>query len=246
MKTKTVKIGSRLRKPRHLPEEVASILLDEIEKGTFQTGERLPAEMTLAKEFDVSRTVIREALARLKYDGLLDTRQGRGASVTNINMRNAFRLEAIGEISRGKFEHLMELRVIVESDTSSLAALRHEDSHIKRLKVCLELMDDAVSNKRDGSDPDLEFHKEIAKASGNPYLIEFIQFLNGRLKEIIKISREQANIIQGMSETVQKEHVAIFDAIVDRNFSGARKAMVRHITNTSRGLGLNITDLLGK
>ena len=109
MKTKTEKIGSRLRKPRHLPEEVASILRDEIEKGTFKTGERLPAEMTLAKEFDVSRTVIREALARLKYDGLLDTRQGRGASVTNITMRNAFRLEAIGEISKGKFEHFMEL-----------------------------------------------------------------------------------------------------------------------------------------
>ena len=164
MKTKTEKIGSRLRKPRHLPEEVASILRDEIEKGTFKTGERLPAEMTLAKEFDVSRTVIREALARLKYDGLLDTRQGRGASVTNITMRNAFRLEAIGEISKGKFEHFMELRVIVESDTASLAALRCEDSHVQRLKACLELMDDAVLNTRDGSDADLEFHKEIAKA----------------------------------------------------------------------------------
>ena len=145
-----------------------------------------------------------------------------------------------------KFEHLMELRVIVESDTASLAALRRKDSNIRRLKTCLDLMDDAVSNKKDGSVPDLDFHKEIASASGNPYLIEFIQFLNGRLKEIIKISREQANVIQGMSETVQKEHVAIFDAIVGQDFAGAREAMVRHITNTSWGLGLKITDLVGQ
>lgn len=246
METITEKIGSRLRKPRRLPEEVAAILRDEIDKGTFKPGERLPSEMTLAKEFDVSRTVIREALARLKYDGLLDTRQGRGASVTNISMRNAFRLEAIGDISKKKFEHLMELRVIVESDTASLAALRRKNSNIRQLKTCLDLMDDAVSNKKDGSVPDLDFHKEIARASSNPYLIEFIQFLNGRLKEIIKISREKANVIQGMSETVQKEHVAIFDAIVDQDFAGARKAMVRHITNTSRGLDLNITDLVGQ
>jgi DNA-binding FadR family transcriptional regulator len=94
--------------------------------------------------------------------------------------------------------------------------------------------------------PDLDFHKEIASASGNPYLIEFIQFLNGRLKEIIKISREQANVIQGMSETVQKEHVAIFDAILGQDFAGAREAMVRHITKTSWGLGLKITDLVGQ
>lgn len=246
METTTEKIGSRLKKPRRLPEEVATILRDEIDKGTFKPGERLPPEMTLAKEFDVSRTVIREALARLKYDGLLDTRQGRGASVTNINMRNTFRLEAIGDISKRKFGHLMELRVIVESDTASLAALRRKDSNIRRLKSCLDFMDDAVSNKEDGSEPDLEFHKEIARASGNPYLIEFIQFLNGRLKEVIKISRAQANVIHGMSEAVQKEHVAIFNAIVDNDFAGARKAMVRHITNTSRGLGLDVTDLVGK
>lgn len=246
MKNITEKIGSRLKKPRRLPEEVAAILHDEIQKGTFKSGEKLPSEMMLAKEFDVSRTVIREALARLKYDGLLDTRQGRGASVTNISIRNSFRLESIGDITKRKFGHLMELRVIVESDTASLAAMRRTDSNIRRLKTCLELMDEAVSSGTDGSNPDHEFHKEIAQSSGNPYLIEFIQFLNGRLKEIIKISREQANIIQGMSETVQNEHIAIFNAIVAGDFTKARNAMVRHITNTSKGLGLTTTDLLGK
>lgn len=246
MKTISEKIGSRLRKPRRLPEEVAAILRDEIQKGTFEAGERLPSEMTLAKEFDVSRTVIREAMARLQYDGLLDSRQGKGASVTSAHMRNSFRLEAIGDITKGKFGHLMELRVIVESDTASLAALRRTEANIRRLKTCLDLMDEAVSNGTDGSNPDHEFHKEIANASGNPYLIELNLFLNGRLKEIIKISRKKANIIQGMSETVQKEHAAIFNAIVAGDFSEARNAMVRHITNTSRGLGLHITDLMGK
>lgn len=241
MKNITGKIASRLKKPRHLPDDIAAILRDEIQKETLKPGEKLPTESMLAKEFGVSRTVIREALARLKYDGLLDTRQGKGASVTNIHMRHSFRLEPIGDITKEEFGHLMELRAIVESDTAYLAALKRSESNIRRLKSCLDLMNEAVLSGTDGTGPDLEFHKEIAKASGNPYLFEFIQFLNGRLKEIIKIAREQA-IIERLSEVVHKEHVAIFNAIVDGDFFKARNNMVRHITNTCKGLGLKITN----
>lgn len=233
-------MGSRLKKPRYLPDEIAGIIRDEIQKGTFKPGGEFPSEMQFTKEFGVSRSVIREALSRLKNDGLLETRQGKGASVIDKHMRHSFRVESLKDISKTKFIQLMELRIIVESETASLAALRRTDPHIQRLKTCLSLMDEAILNGTDGTTADLEFHKELAKITGNFYLIEFILFLNGRLKEIIKISREQAAIMQGMSEVVQKEHIAIFDAVADGDSAKARNAMIQHITNTSRGLGLDL------
>jgi len=72
----------KFKRAPKLSEQVADYLIMEIKRGSFKPGDNLPSEAILAKQLNVSRTVIREAFARLKYDGLLDSKQGSGAKVT--------------------------------------------------------------------------------------------------------------------------------------------------------------------
>jgi len=239
-------IGEKLVKPRRLSDEVAEILRAEIEKGTLKPGRKLPSEMELAQNFDVSRTVIREALSRLKYDGLLDSRQGSGAIIAEREMRQSFRLSSTGDFTKKDFQHLMEMRVIVESQTAFLAAQRRVKADLNRLRSDLEDMNRALQDtqEKDGTDPDLQFHLEIARATQNPYLAEFLQYINAKLKKIIQVSRKKAGSLPGASEKVQAEHQSIYDAIAAKQAWSARNSMVLHISNTAKGMGLKIGNLI--
>ena len=85
----------KLKRVPRLSEQVAKFLASEIEKGSFQPGETLPSEAELSSRFEVSRTVIREALARLKYDGLLESRQGSKCKVIGSSTKRAFRFDQL-------------------------------------------------------------------------------------------------------------------------------------------------------
>lgn len=242
-------IGQRLKKPKHLSEEVADILKSELDKGVLKPGEKLPTEMELAKNFGVSRTVIREALSRLRYDGLLDTRQGSGAVVAEPKNRKSFRLETSERLSKKNFQHLMEMRIIVESQTAFLAAQRRTKAGLSRMEKNLEAMNEANQQGKngtkpeDGTKPDLKFHLEIAKSTKNTYLADFLEYLNEKLGVVIQASREKARGTGDTPQKVQNEHQAIFDAIQQKKPELARKAMIAHISNTAYGMDLQFTDL---
>ncbi len=104
-----------------LPSRVdilADALLQPILAGDWRPHDRLPSEHALAAQHEVSRAVVREAIARLKSDGYVDTRQGKGAFVAAAPGGNAFRLDAEGN-------DLLELRTLIEADCAALAAERH-------------------------------------------------------------------------------------------------------------------------
>ena len=209
------KIGAKIKQPRSLSEKVAEVLLDEIKQGTIRGGETLPPEAELADNFGVSRTVIREALARLKSDGLLETQQGRGATIVENGHRRTFRLEAYAGGSRERPNYLFELRAILEGDAAALAALRRNDQQLRSMQTCLQEMQTAVDEKIDGTTPDFRFHRAISRAAGNPYLLEFMKFLNFKLIDVTRSARQRSSLRVEWPEIVQKEHVAIFEAIAD-------------------------------
>src|SRR5208282_6865573 len=77
--------------PRNLPHEIAERLAEEIMKGVLSPGARLPTEQEMVAAMGVSRTVVREAVAALRAEGLVTTRQGAGAFVANDIWRRPFR-----------------------------------------------------------------------------------------------------------------------------------------------------------
>ena len=229
-----------LETPARLPDQVAEILAAEIDKGNLRPGDKLPPEAELSKNFKVSRAVIREALSQLKYDGLLDSRQGKGVIVLGNASRRSFRLAEAEKLSERDLAQLYELRAILESETSALAALRRSKKNLDVLAKCLRNMALAVEKDSNGIFPDLEFHQCIARASGNQHVCDLMLFLNDKVSVMIGEARSHSRQHAGLPQKVQKEHEAIFQSIKAQEPDKARQAAMIHLKNSARRLGLSI------
>ena len=227
------------REPR-LSEQVAGFLAEEISNGHMRPGISLPSEAELSYRFNVSRTVIREALARLKNEGYITSRQGSRSKVTK-SPNPSFRLRPSKSMD---ILHLYELKTLMEGDAAALAAVRHSRRHIKKLKKCLQTLIQALNQGIDGTSANFDFHQIVIDASANRYLIDLIRFLNERLWDIIQADESQSSNLPLTSDSL-KEHESIFDAIVQRESDAAREAVYLHLINSAkrRGIPLNIASV---
>lgn len=228
-----------LLRPPKLSEQVAQFLADEISKASLKAGDTLPSESDLASRFNVSRTIIREALARLEFEGVLESRRGSKARISNTSKRRLFRLGEIDQMDSYDLEQLYEFRAIIEGGAAALAAKRCSKKNSEALKSCLQDLDEAVERKIDNLPANVKFHQLIATFSGNSYLSDFMQFLNGKLREQIEGDRDQFEK-PGMPKEVQKEHIGIFNAIKKGDPAKARKAVIQHIVNAANRRNIHI------
>src|ERR1700759_4891902 len=103
----------RATNSNNLTDRVTSMLRDDIESGKYQPGRKLPASKQMSEAFGVSITVVREALSRLKSDGLIASHQGKGVFVEDDTKARPFRL-ATAEGTKSSLGHIFELRICVE------------------------------------------------------------------------------------------------------------------------------------
>ncbi|WP_051564468.1 FadR/GntR family transcriptional regulator [Desulfovermiculus halophilus] len=230
----------RVIRPEQLSDQVASHILEAIDQGDFLPGDRLPSEAKLAMDFGVSRTVIREALARLKYDGILESRQGQGVRISAESDRRSFRLGEFFHATNNEASHLFELRAVLEGDAAFLAASRRTEEHLERMQACLDDLQQTIRANVDGTGPDFTFHHLVATATHNKYFIELMDFLNLRIKEVIHQARSNSSQQPGLPEVVEDEHMAIYRALIHMDPDGARQAMLEHIQKAADRLGLSI------
>ena len=221
-----------------LPEEVARVLREEILSGAFAPGHRLPTEQKLSERFNVSRPVIREAVSRLKYDGLVASHQGRGAFVTPLATRRAFRIEPAALSGHKDLSEVFELRMTLEAEAAAMAALRRKKAHLSVMGDAIAAMQDAVQQRGDGAEADAAFHKAVAAATGNAYFLQFMEFLQTRVYASISASRHNLLRDPARAEIDVAEHMRIRDAIADRDSAAARAEMLAHLTNAARDLKL--------
>lgn len=223
-----------------LPQQVAEHLSGEIREGVLKIGEKLPPEADLCKKYGVSRTVIREAVARLRHDGLLESRQGSGVTVASWENRQAFRLDWINVKDPFNINFIYEMRVLIGVESVVLAAIRHKEEDLKRHNHLMEEMAEAIRKDEDGAVPHRAFHKSIAESSYNPYLIDFESFLQDRLWEILKQARKRTQTTPGLALKVHKEHQLIIDGIASRVPNLAREAALNHLRNAAERAGFRI------
>jgi GntR family transcriptional repressor for pyruvate dehydrogenase complex len=200
----------------------------DIREGRLEPGARLPTEQKMIAALGVSRTVVREAIAALRAQGLVTTRQGVGAFVADSALRPPFRLETEGLRSIAEVVHVMELRMGVEIEAAGLAAERAQPSQIEAMAAALEAIDRAIGRDELGVMEDFGFHRAIADATGNPQFPRFLEFL-GRYIIPRQSVRVEASSVRSYLVTIQAEHRAIFEAIRARSVDSARRAMRRHL-----------------
>jgi DNA-binding FadR family transcriptional regulator len=226
-----------------LPARVAAVIAAEIAEGRLRKGDRLPTEATLAGKFGVSRNVIREAIAKLRSDGMVQSRQGVGAFVVSTEATAMLRIDAELMNDRIVFCSLFELRAILEIHAAGIAAKRADMRQIANIAAALGRMQTAEKWAEDGVAADLDFHRAVAQATGNPFISMVVGFLAGQMRQSIMFMRQNQSGADGrMMELNVAEHVAIHEAIRSRSPEAAREAMRRHINRAAHRLGYDLTD----
>ncbi len=227
-----------LLNPVKMPDRVTAALLELIRSGDYPAKSRLPSEMEMAKRFGVSRTVIREAVSRLKSEGLVESRQGSGVFVRELSLDTPFRIDPGAVDSIRSVMQIVELRRGLESEIAALAAERCNKKQIAEIRTALHAIDSDVAAGKDGVDADMEFHRSIARATNNPYFLSLWDFLGQFLKGSMTVSRTLEARKKEMMLQVLQEHQELVEAIARKDPEAARAAARRHMEMAGHRLGV--------
>jgi GntR family transcriptional repressor for pyruvate dehydrogenase complex len=208
-------------------EEVARLLGDRIRAGEFAVDARLPSEQIMASQFGVSRPVIREAIARLRHEGLVRTRQGSGAFVCEWKMDSLQFDPGIG----GRLESVLliyELRKGIEAEAAALASARRTRAELATIEKRAKRLGETTQSPEENIKADMAFHRAIAEASHNPYYIMVLDYLHRFLLNAFSIARSTV-MRDEYAGDMTNEHFDILDAIHRKDSAAARLAAQIHI-----------------
>ncbi|MHA7682953.1 FadR/GntR family transcriptional regulator [Cupriavidus sp. PET2-C1] len=240
MRTDTVKrpeVPEKLAGEMTLADRITALLAGQIRKGAYPVNARLPTEKCMTEEYGVSRTVVREAISRLKSEGLVETRQGSGTVVLDPRTSAAFRLgPGDGDPARGVVR-IIELRRGIEAEMAALAAERRSEAEMVQIRRALKAIDRAVAAGGDGVEEDLAFHMAVSRATGNPHYTELLGLLTRALQDAIRVTRGNEARRTDLAAQVRAEHEAMCAAIQARDPEAARKAAFQHMKNTADRIG---------
>ncbi len=209
----------------NLSEQVADLLEEEILE-TYSFGARLPSEQALAERYEVSRTIIREALRTLKERGLIDSKTGSGAYVKRPEAQNlSDTMARIIKLNRIDVPSIYEVREILERATVRRAARLVTDDELVELDETLTKLKNRELEKQQRRDLDFAFHYLIAKASRNPLLELLVETMSNIFKEMIVSG---IVLLGGVDDAIMR-HQVIMDALHAHDVQAADLAMRAHL-----------------
>ena len=205
-------------------------LFERIVAGEFPVNSRLPSETELSRRFGASRPVVREALARLRDDGVIVSRQGSGSYVRRRPDNAVLQFVPVGSIA--DIQRCFEFRVGLEGSAAALAAARWEDEDLGEIEAALAELEGCIEGGQLGVEADEHFHRAIAQATHNHYHVAVQASLQPHIAFGMTLTRNLSLLrTRERLRLVQDEHVAILRAIEARDETGARAAMEAHIEN---------------
>jgi DNA-binding FadR family transcriptional regulator len=216
--------------PLRLYRQIAGQIAALIDNGEFAAGSRLPAERELATLLGVSRTSVREAVISLEIAGRVEVRVGSGIFVAAPGAA-----QIVGLVDEGPspFE-LLAARQLIEGEIAAVAARVAKKADLAAMRATVERMRDHAESftKRDAADR--EFHVRIAAATGNGSLALVVEGLWQQRRGKLWARIEAYFHTQKMRDGVLLDHMAIIDALEQRDADGARAAMHRHLARVER------------
>jgi DNA-binding FadR family transcriptional regulator len=229
---------------RNLSSLVADELLQSIRSGNLRPGDRLPTEQGLMDEFQVGRNVIREAVQQLVALGVVDVRPRRGIVVSEHGPTSALDALAVGALLDDRtVDELYSFRMILETAIAEQAARQATPDDIERINASLRRYENAVERRSQIWAADVEFHQQLAEASGN---VVFTRVL-AALGDLLELYRRVTDRVPGAPEQAVIEHTAIVKAIEARDTEAARRAMESHLhtamQSVAEGLSMQLQTL---
>lgn len=228
-----------VKRHEKLSVQVAEQIIDLIIDGKLLEGERLPPERDFCETFEVSRTVIREAVSILEAKGLVYSVTGSGTYVRSIQQEdvvNSLGLYISTNTKSVSVEHLLEARWVIESQVARFAANRATDEDLQLLEDVWLEMCDLTDDPMAFSKKDLDFHVRLAHASGNPLFEIMLQPLTDFILQSIYV----VTTLPGITKQACDYHRAVIDAIKIHDSEMAVTAIQEHLKQsrvvTIRGL----------
>jgi GntR family transcriptional repressor for pyruvate dehydrogenase complex len=223
-------------------ELVAEQIENMIKTNQINPGDQLDSVEQLAKNFNVSRSTIREALSALKAMGYIDVKQGEGTFVKERD--DPFSMITLPQqLDRASLLEFLEVRKIMESNAAAIAASKRTESDLKKMQDSLHTMENSLREERAKGgrvdiEADVHFHRVIAEATHNSVLIQMMNQMSEALYHMIHNSRQQWLSDSSTIKRLYHEHCSIYKAIEDQNATLAQQLMLAHLVKVEQGLQL--------
>ena len=214
-----------------LPVRIADTLTDMIAQRRYLPGDKLPNELELAVELQVSRTTLREALRILTTRGLVEVRRGVGTFVTQSKSIHADYDVLKIQNTNVTAKELYEMRLMFEPQAAYYACKRASDEELETIFRYGEL-DEEMILRRDPlwADSEQKFHNSIASATHNQFITALLPIFNRAIHQGVILANESPEV----SEMTLHDHRVLMEYLRERNPEGAKTAMYLHIINTMR------------
>ncbi|GLH99376.1 FadR/GntR family transcriptional regulator [Phytohabitans aurantiacus] len=220
-------------------DEVINSIKRMILEGAFRPGDRLPVEKDLAESLGVSRGSLREGISALSILGVVNTRQGDGTYVTDLDVGQL--LAPLGFVvdleGRGDARHVHAVRRLLECEAARLAAGRITDSALAEARALLDeatrIMSQAPQDHERIIEIDIQFHRIIAAHTGNPVLVGLIEAFAGRT---VRGRLWRSLHEEGADRRTHEEHLAIWKALAAHDPERARIRMANHLIGVEESL----------
>jgi GntR family transcriptional regulator, transcriptional repressor for pyruvate dehydrogenase complex len=222
-----------LPKQVKLSDQIYDRIFGLIVSGEFPEKSKLPTEVELADRLNVSRTIVREALARLRDDGIVVSRQGAGTFVQRQPSKAILGFEPVGSIA--DVQRCFDFRIALEGETAHMAAIRRDSERTAEIARALEALEDIVKKGSVGAIADYDFHLAVARATCNPFFVSAMELLRPHIDFGMNLARSLSlQKPKSRVRQVQDEHARVFEAITNGDGDRAREAMRHHIENARK------------
>ena len=216
-----------------LSQKVEEQLKEAILQNVYSPGERLPSEMDLVEIFGVSRTAIREAIRMLAGQGFVEICGRNGVYVSRLDYHdivNPFGLLLKRKFGESSHLYLKQIRRMIEPEMAKLAALKRSDEDVTILENALAEMKKRKNDPQSMIDYDIEFHKQLAYASGNPILPIIMEPIFRLLPEFISENFKLSHA----PDISLKQHEEILTCIKNKDGEATFRAMAEHMETAEK------------
>ena len=209
-------------------EMVARRILDMVSARALRPGDQLPPERDLAESLGVSRPSVREAIRGLAILGVVKSRQGGGAYITNLDAEALLGpLQFFLSLEDVNIRELYDARSLIESDVARRAAVNMSESQLGALEAILAAQRGTLADARAFRLSDFAFHEAIWEGCGNAFLRRIGESLN-----VLGLGfRKRASETKGVLEQSLADHHRLVAALRARDADAAARAAESHMQN---------------
>lgn len=229
----------QMARKSNVTNQVISYIRDCIQSEQWKVGEQIPSENQICAELNVSRISVRAAIQQYVALGIIQSRQGKGSFLISDDI-TAFQSQEQNEgyirtpESIKDMKDLLDFRTLIEPEVCAQVAPHASDDLIEELSSCLDRMRESVGESAVFVRADMDFHRAIAKASGNPITLSVMQEVAKTQRQSYLRLNQAVGFYGGMYY-----HAMILDALKKHDAKSARNLMREHLQHSVGDLNLD-------